>query len=128
MFARVSVNEYDPSRLPIQVNSWIPYRADVRSPQRAWLETPRMFQRGYVASVNGNPARVENSRQGLVSIEVPAGTAKVVLKYRPPWGLAALFWLSLTALALAIGRLVWPREGDLSRTSGGLVGSFAEQT
>jgi hypothetical protein len=107
LFARVSVNEYDPSRLPVHISSWIPYRADVRSPQRAWLETPRMFQAGYVARVDGRAAKVEKSRQGLVSIEVPSGSSEVEVDYRPPPGLVFLFWSSLTAFALAIGKLFW---------------------
>jgi hypothetical protein len=110
LVARVSLNEYDSSRLPIHVYSWIPYQAIVQSPEPAWLETPRMFQSGYMASVNGHLAKVEKSKQGLVSIEIPAGRSKVEVDYRPPWGLNFLFWESVTALAVAVCQLIWWKE------------------
>lgn len=107
--ASVRLRAYDPARLPIRVSSWIPYRATVTAGRRAWLETPRMFQDGFVAFANGQPCRVSRSAQGLVAIEVPAGTSEVELKYVVPWGLAGLFWLSTVALALAAGTLALGR-------------------
>ena len=101
--AQARLLEFDPAALPVKVESWIDYQALVHSPTAAWLETPRMFQIGYVASVNGAPAAVQKSPQGLACIAVPAGNSHVDLRYRPPWGLAALFWLSLsTAAGLAL--------------------------
>jgi len=103
-FAHLRLFVYDPAVLPVQVEDWIPYRARVCSPAPAWLETPRMFQTGYVAAVNGRPAAVRKTPGGLVGIAVPAGDSRVKLVYRPPLGLAALFWVSLAGMGgLAAG-------------------------
>jgi hypothetical protein len=51
---RVRFLEYDPSALPIRLESLIPYRVLVKSPAAAWLETPRMHQVGYIAMANGH--------------------------------------------------------------------------
>jgi hypothetical protein len=104
-FNRVTWMEYDPALLPVQVFSWVPYRAHVRTSHAAWLETPRMFQRGYVAKVNGRPAEVRKSTEGLVSIHVPAGISEAELKYHAPFGLVIVFWLSLGTIVLWLGTL-----------------------
>ena len=96
-FARLRWIEYDPATLPVRVESWIPYRARVTASEAAWLETPRMFQTPYVASVDGRPTPVRKSPQGLVSIAVPAGESVVELRYVAPLGLQALYWVSLLA-------------------------------
>jgi uncharacterized membrane protein YfhO len=85
------------------MDGWIPYRATVRSPADGWLETPRAFQSGYVATVNGQPAEVKESPEALVSVAVPRGDSAVQLEYRPPAGLRPLFWLSfLSAVAVLL--------------------------
>lgn len=91
--------EYDPAALPVHVTSWMPYEARVRAPAPGWLETPRMFQRGYAAEVNGRPAAVAKSKQGLVMIEVPAGESAATLAYHAPFALRASYWISLATLA-----------------------------
>lgn len=105
-FARVKVVEFDPAQLPVQTESLLPYRATVHSPADAWLETPRMFLPGYTAIVNGSPAEVRPSRQGLALVRVPAGASRVSLGFTGPplvraalW-LAAASWLSLPAFLL----------------------------
>lgn len=105
-FADVRLIEYDPADLPVQVDHWIRYSARVRSPVAAWLETPRMYQTGYVAQVNGESALVRKSPWGLVCVAVPAGESRVELTYKPPGGLAALFWLSVFTVAALAGRSV----------------------
>jgi len=105
--ARVRVNEYDPQRLPIQVSSWTPFRAVVRSPKRAWLETPRMFQPGYAARVNSRVGRIERTSQGLVAVEVPPGNSDVEVDYRAPFGLGFLFWFSFATILGSVGSLAW---------------------
>jgi hypothetical protein len=87
--------EYDRNALPVRVDSWIPYRARVDSPAAAWLETPRMFQVGYVAAVDGAPAAVEKSPDGFVCVAVPRGASTVALIYKAPGGLQVLFWISV---------------------------------
>lgn len=92
---------YDPSSLPVQLESLIPYRARVLSPSAGWLETPRMHQLGYAATVDGRPAPIRRSPDGLTWVAVPAGPSRVELVFRPPFGLQALFWFSLTSIAMA---------------------------
>jgi hypothetical protein len=101
---------YDPSTLPVRLDSLIPYRAHVRSPAAGWLEIPRMHQLGYMATVNGRHAALRRSPDGLAWIEVPAGDSRVELDFIAPTGLQALFWLSLASIAAAAAaaaRGVW---------------------
>ena len=98
---RVRLLVYDPSVLPIRLDSLIPYRARVKSRSPGWLETPRMHQLGYVATVNGSPAPVRRSPDGLAWVAVPAGDSLVELDFKAPAGLQALFWLSLSSIGIA---------------------------
>jgi hypothetical protein len=100
-FARVRLLDYDPAALPVRVTSWIPYRAEVKSPVPAWLETPRMFQDAYRAKVDGKSAQVTRSPEGLTAVAVPAGRSEVELVYRAPAGLQLLFWLSVSGMVAA---------------------------
>lgn len=99
-FATFRVGAYDPASLPIRVRSWIPYEADVRSPAQGWLETPRMYQPWYRAWVDGKPAPVGKSPEGLAMVALPAGESRVRLAFEAPAPLAAAFYVSaLSALA-----------------------------
>lgn len=102
-FGRATLLAYDPSRLPLRVVSWIPLEVDVDSPSSAWLETPRMFQPGYRARVNGASVPVRPSREGLACVPVPAGRSRVDLAYAAPPGLRALFALSALSIAALAG-------------------------
>ncbi|HEY1793756.1 MAG TPA: hypothetical protein VGG34_12625 [Opitutaceae bacterium] len=101
IFAQVQVLSYDKNALPIRVTSWTPYRASVRSPAAGWLETPRIYQTGYRATVGGEPAEVRKSPESLVAVRIPAGGSQVDLLYAAPAGLAASFWVSLLSAAAA---------------------------
>jgi hypothetical protein len=92
--------EYDPAQLPVQVTSFIPYRAKVTASEEAWLETPRMYQRGYQAVVNGRRVKVAKSPSALVMVPVPAGVSSVKVQYYPPLGLLAAFWVSFGMAAV----------------------------
>ena len=105
-FASVLLTKYEPSSLPVFVEEWIPYRARVRSPEAAWLETPRMYQTTYKAKIGGKPAAVRKSPTGLVSVAVPAGESVVELRYVAPLGLRTLYWLSLGTLVLVISATI----------------------
>ncbi len=109
-FAHYVFMSYDPARLPVNVTSLIPYRAQVSSPRAAWLETPRMYQDAYQAIVNARRVPVAKSPEGLVMIPVPAGRSTVKLQYYPPFVLAAAFWVSFAAVVattLALAGLLW---------------------
>lgn len=103
--ARVSLIDYSPSQLPVKVSSWIPYQATVTTPVSALLESPRMYQRGYTATVNGITVPVFKSREGLAAVQVPAGTSVVRIGYHAPIGLDALFAASLGAIVVSAGAL-----------------------
>jgi hypothetical protein len=99
-FARIRLAEFDPGKLPVKVDSWIPYRARVQSGQPGWLETPRMYQVWYRALVNGRPSDVRESPEGLAMVAVPAGESRVQLEFVAPFALKACCFASmLTALA-----------------------------
>lgn len=95
---RISQFRYDPSRLPIKMESWVPYRAWTDMSTPTWLLTPKVFQSHYRAWVNGRPAPIAKSSDGLLMVSLPAGHNKVEIDYSPPVALAALFWLSLMSI------------------------------
>lgn len=98
----VRLLSYSSDQLPVQVKGWMPFEAVVVSPQEAWLQTPRMFQAGYVATVDGNPAPVGPSPDGLTCVAVPKGRSNVRLAYHPPLGLALTFGLSVLSLIAVV--------------------------
>jgi hypothetical protein len=95
---RVALLEFERTTLPVQVESWIPYRARVQSGTEAWLETPRVYQTGYVATVDQAAAIIRKSADGLVCVAVPKGASTVVLRYVAPTGLQILFWISAISI------------------------------
>lgn len=115
-FAQYRWFEWRPEDLPIHVRDWIPYRATVRAPAAAWLETPRVYQTGFRAAVDGKPVEIAKSPEGLIMIPVPAGQADVQLTYHPPRLLLFSYWFSLVALVtVAAGALrVWWRDAPIS--------------
>ena len=82
------------------MTSWLPYEATVRAPEPAWLETPRLFQRDYAATVDGQAVEIERSPAGLVMFPVPAGGSTVRLEYRAPWALRGTYALSAGSFLL----------------------------
>ena len=92
------ITEYSSEKLPVRVLSWLPYSAAVTSPTAAWLETPRMYQASWRATVDGRPTEVRRSPEGLAIVPVPAGDSEVVLHYSAPIGLQVAFWISLAAI------------------------------
>jgi len=98
----VRISAYDVAALPVRIDGWLPYSATVRAPAAGWLETPRMYQAEYRATVDGKPVDLMRSFQGLAAIPVPAGESRVQLVFIPPLGLSGAFWLSLGAMGLAL--------------------------
>jgi hypothetical protein len=96
-FARFWLFTYDRSNLPVRVSSWIPYRAETETAIPAYLETPRIWQRGWRAEVNGRRVRTQESPQHLVMIPLAPGTSAVTLTFRAPFWLSCWFWLCLAA-------------------------------
>jgi hypothetical protein len=100
-FGSYRLFEYDRHKLPVAVSSWIPYTAQVTAPSEGWLETSRMYQRGYEARVNGAVAEVKASPRKLAMLRVPAGKSQVTLTYEAPLPL----WTSYTASV--VGFVAW---------------------
>ncbi len=96
-FGRFALMEYDPTQLPVVVESWTPYRATVISPAPAWLETPRIFIEGYHAVTNGKNVAIARSPNGLVMLPVGSGKNQVTLTYPGPLSLRLSYFLSLGA-------------------------------
>jgi hypothetical protein len=88
--------------LPVQILGQTPYRATVQASASGSLETPHVYLEGYAATVNGHPAAVGQSRNGLVTIPVSTGKSEVVLTYPGPSFLRIAWWVSLASLGL------WP--------------------
>ncbi len=103
---------YDRSRLPIRVDSWIPYRAHLNAPKAAYLESPRMWLRGWRATVNGRPTATERSPENLVMIPVPPGESAIALDFVPPLAVSVSFWIGLGGwLLLCTAAFAWLFRG-----------------
>jgi hypothetical protein len=114
-FARFWLYAYERDRLPIYVESWIPYRARVTAPRTAYLETPRMWLKGWRATVNGRWTATIRSPENLVMIPVGAGVSHVTLTYSPPFVLKATFWVGALGWAGLGAGALW----QLALWSGG---------
>jgi hypothetical protein len=90
----------DPSTLPVRLLGLAPYTARVNAAQTGYLETPLIHLDGYEAEIDGNPAAVRPSPDGLVMVPVPAGTSTVTIRYPGPPLLRGSWLLSLACLAL----------------------------
>lgn len=101
-FADFTLRAYDPEKLPIRVETFVPFRASVRSPEAGYLEIPRIWLDGYAATVNGQSVRAQRSPDGLVMAAVPAGESRVEIRYDGPWWLRGSFWLSTAAWTLVL--------------------------
>lgn len=106
-FADFELERVDPSVLPVELKSLLPLRATVRAAAPGFLETPRMFIAGYVATVDGRDTAVRASPEGVLLVGVPAGTHEVEVRYAGPplvrWTLrlSELGWLGLLVVGVA---------------------------
>lgn len=109
-FATFTLESIAPETAPVYTNSLFPFRATVRAPVDAWLETPRMAARGYRATVDGRPAPTRRAPDGLLWVAVPRSEHVVEVAFAPPMMLRFSYWLSLAAwagtLATALGYAV----------------------
>lgn len=96
-FGDYTFQEISSETRAVQVASLLPLRVSVETPAPALLETPRMFQPGYYALLNGSPADVAVSPRGLVVFLLPKGTHSVEVGFRGPFSLRAAYWVALAA-------------------------------
>ena len=101
-FARYWLYTYDPSELPVAVESWIPYRVRVHTAVSAWLETPRIWQPQWHATVNGRAVTVQRTPQNLAAIPVGPGDSEVILKYQPPFLLSLSYGVCLAGWGILL--------------------------
>lgn len=98
----VRVIPFPRDALPVRLKGQTPYTASVQAPGAGFLETPRVFLRGYAATVNGRDTPVQRSANNLVMVPVPAGKSTVVVTYPGPLSLHLAWLVSFAALA------AWP--------------------
>jgi len=96
-FGSFNLREVDANSEPIEVETLVPFRADVRTEVAALLETPRVFMPGYRASVDGHDTEILKSDQGLASIPVPPGNHTVSLWFVGPFILRLSYWTAICA-------------------------------
>ena len=107
-FAGFELREIEPSNFPVELEGYLPLSGRVQAGEAVWLETPRRFIPGYVASIDGRPAQVANSPEGSVMIETPAGDHEFRLRYSGTPLLLAAFWASfLTGSLITVSALGW---------------------
>lgn len=120
-FARYELWRYDPADLPIMVDTWVPYRLIVHSPEPGYLETTRAWLPHYRAKINGQRVYGTRSPEGLVMFAVPAGRSDITIKYVPPLWLELTYWLNLGGwVGLLVAGLGWLL---FSTPAGSLTGS-----
>ena len=110
-FASIRLREMKDATATVNVTAQLPFRATVHATQPAWLETPRMYQAGYQATVDGRAATVKKSPQGLAMIELPYGAQTITLTYQAPMLLRVSYVTSLLLWLLACFLIVrlWRR-------------------
>jgi hypothetical protein len=102
---------------PVTVTSLMPYRATIRTPRSAWLETSRVFVPGYVGVVDGRPSVVRRSAAGMATLPLEPNAHNVELHYEAPMPVRITYWFAILcwwALAFAAAWLLRGR----TRTSG----------
>ncbi|HEU5081528.1 MAG TPA: hypothetical protein VFT72_20105 [Opitutaceae bacterium] len=96
-FANFSLRPIDEAKLPVRVDSWVPFRVRVHADAPAYLETPRIFVKGYTPIVNGKPVRAQESPARLLMFPVPAGDSVVEINYTGPGLARVAFWTAAIA-------------------------------
>jgi hypothetical protein len=114
----------DTQTVPATVTGLVPLTLHTRLEHAALVETMRVFIPGWEATVNGKRVPVQRSTEGLVAVPVPAGENEVVVTYRGPFVLRAVFWINLVAGVLVM--LAGARF--LIRSPVGRVGAPARQS
>lgn len=105
-FVEVAILPYDPEKLPIRTLGLIPYRATVTLADPAFIETPRMFIKGYQADVNGQSRPALRSPNHKVMVKLDPGENRVRLRYvgtKMLWcafALSAVGWLWVLGAAI----------------------------
>lgn len=108
----VRLIEVDRSKLPLRLESLIPYRLTLSNAGAGWLETPKIFLPGYVAFVDGRKAEVARSPDGLTMVPINPRARQVVLRYEGTAWLRIAFWVTATGWLLVFAVLFLPRAAS----------------
>jgi hypothetical protein len=96
----VAVTDYEPTRIEFEAKSATP----------AVLVASEMSYPGWSAEVDGGGARVMRADGFLRAVEMPAGSHRVTMTYRPThWALALILSLTGVAAVLAACAAAWVR-------------------
>ena len=107
-FAHIRLREIKDTTATVNVTAQLPFRATVHATQPAWLETPRMYQAGYQATIDGRAATVKKSPQGLTMIELKPGVQRINLTYqatlllRLSYAISLILWLMTFFLVMKL--------------------------
>lgn len=110
-FARFELKPYDPDQSPVKVDSWIPYRAQVRSDASYYLVTPRLAVQGYYATVDGRSAPVEVSPDGCVMLGITRGVHSIEIRYQAPGPVRLAYWIGAASWLALLMALVYKLMG-----------------
>lgn len=103
--ATITVLPYDGFALPFRLHSLHPYELEVTTPEGGWVETPRVLIPGYRVTIDGRPAEVRRSPNGLLMTKVGPGPQRLNIAYTAPPSVAVSFWVSLLTL-VGVGTLL----------------------
>jgi hypothetical protein len=103
---QVTVRSYEADRMDVEA----------RSEGRALLVLSENYFPGWIAEVNGIPAKIHRVDGALRGIVIPPGTNRVVLKYAPR-SIRLGAWLTLVAFlcTLFVGAVAWIKTKKQSR-------------
>ena len=104
-FGSYELREYDPAKLPIRLESLLPYHARVTTGSRALLETPRLAIPGYRALVDGAPVQIRVSPDGYVAVPITPGEHEVIVDCGAPVAVRIAFWSCLACWGLFVAVL-----------------------
>lgn len=102
-FAQFKLQPYDPDALPIRLKAYAPFVTEVRSPEPGYFESFRYNIPGWTATVNGRPAEILQSANGLVTVPIAAGDSEVRLTYVPPFALEGAYLLTIVSWIGLVG-------------------------
>jgi hypothetical protein len=90
-------------------------RLRVTTPQGGWLVASETFYPGWIATVNGQPAKIYRANAAFRAVAVPAGDSAVEMRFRP-WPVK---WGGAVSLATLAGVLGWCALGRRRRPQTG---------
>jgi uncharacterized membrane protein YfhO len=80
--------------------------AEVEADQPATLIVGEGWSPGWRATIDGRSVDVRLAQGSRTAVEVPRGSSRVLMRFRPPWLVPALA-TSVLGLAVTLG-LLWP--------------------